>query len=308
VIILKKQELRSNVLLIITALIWGSAFVAQRVGAQYIGAFTFNGIRFALGGLSLVPLMLYLNNAPKVTTKNANKSYSVILAGIITGCILFLGASLQQIGLAYTSAGKAAFITGLYIALVPILGIFLKHKTHITTWLGVILAVTGLYFLSVTESFTIGKGDLFEVIGAFFWALHILVIDHFTKKVDALKLSFIQTLTCSALSLIVAFIFETINISSLSQAIIPILYGGICSVGIAYTLQVVAQKHAKPSHAAIILSLEAVFASIGGIIILGENLGLRGYLGCVLMLAGMLLSQISNFTSSKEKKKNAHYL
>lgn len=307
-IILKKQELRSNVLLIITALIWGSAFVAQRVGAQYIGAFTFNGIRFALGGLSLVPLMLYLNNAPKVTTKNANKSYSVILAGIITGCILFLGASLQQIGLAYTSAGKAAFITGLYIALVPILGIFLKHKTHITTWLGVILAVTGLYFLSVTESFTIGKGDLFEVIGAFFWALHILVIDHFTKKVDALKLSFIQTLTCSALSLIVAFIFETINISSLSQAIIPILYGGICSVGIAYTLQVVAQKHAKPSHAAIILSLEAVFASIGGIIILGENLGLRGYLGCVLMLAGMLLSQISNFTSSKEKKKNAHYL
>lgn len=298
---LKKQEFRSNILLIITALIWGSAFVAQRVGAQYIGAFTFNGVRFALGGISLIPLLLYLNSTPKETNKNTTKSSGVLLAGIIAGCILFLGASLQQIGLAYTTAGKAAFITGLYIALVPILGIFLKHRIHLSTWLGVILAVTGLYFLSVTESFTIGKGDLFEVIGAFFWALHILVIDHFTKKVDALKLSFVQTLTCSALSMIVAFIFEEITLSGLYQAIIPILYGGICSVGIAYTLQVVAQKHAKPSHAAIILSLEAVFASIGGIIILGETLGLRGYLGCVLMLAGMLLSQLSNFSSSSKK-------
>jgi drug/metabolite transporter (DMT)-like permease len=165
------------------------------------------------------------------------------------------------------------------------------------------LAVIGLYFLSVKEGFSIEKGDLFEVAGAFFWTFHILCIDHFIKKVDGLKLSLIQTITCSVLSMIVAFIFEEITISSLYQAIIPILYGGICSVGIAYTLQIIGQKHAKPSHAAIILSMEAVFASIGGIIILNENLGVRGYVGCALMFAGMLLSQLSNFGSSSADKK-----
>jgi drug/metabolite transporter (DMT)-like permease len=294
---LKKQQLTSNILFLITAIIWGFAFVAQRVGAQHIGSFTFNGIRFALGGLSLVPLLIYLNKKPKVSSKKASAPYSVLLAGIITGSILFIGASLQQIGLAYTTAGKAAFITGLYIAIVPILGMFLKHKLHITTWLGVALAVVGLYFLSVTESFSIGKGDLLEVIGAFFWALHILTIDYFTKKVDALKLSFVQIITCSALSMTVAMIFEDITFTGIYEALIPLLYGGICSVGIAYTLQVVGQKHAKPSHAAIILSLEAVFASIGGIIILNESLGLRGYIGCTLMLTGMLLSQFSTIRS-----------
>jgi drug/metabolite transporter (DMT)-like permease len=294
---LKKQQLTSNIMFLITAIIWGFAFVAQRVGAQHIGSFTFNGIRFALGGLSLVPLIIYLNKTPKGSSKKASASYSVILAGIITGSILFIGASLQQIGLAYTTAGKAAFITGLYIAIVPILGMFLKHKLHITTWLGVALAVVGLYFLSVTESFSIGKGDLLEVIGAFFWALHILTIDYFTKKVDALKLSFVQIITCSILSMTVAMFFEDITLSGIYEALIPLLYGGICSVGIAYTLQVVGQKHAKPSHAAIILSLEAVFASIGGIIILNESLGLRGYIGCMLMLTGMLLSQFSTIKS-----------
>ena len=288
-----KKQLTANILLLITAIIWGFAFVAQRVGAQHIGAFTFNGIRFALGGLSLVPLLIYLDRTPNTTKKSDPKS--VILAGMLTGCILFLGASLQQMGLVETTAGKGAFITGLYIALVPILGIFLKHKTHITTWLGVALAIIGLYFLSVTESFSISRGDLLELCGAFFWAFHILSIDYFIKKIDALKLSFVQTVTCSILSLITAVFFETITLAGINEAIIPILYGGICSVGIAYTLQVVAQKHAKPSHAAIILSLEAVFASIGGILLLNESLGFRGYIGCALMLTGLLLSQLSNF-------------
>jgi drug/metabolite transporter (DMT)-like permease len=288
-----KKQLTSNILLLITAIIWGFAFVAQRVGAQHIGTFTFNGIRFALGGLSLVPLLIYLNRT-RSTTKKANPG-SVIFAGMLTGCILFLGASFQQMGLVETTAGKGAFITGLYIALVPILGIFLKHKTHLTTWVGVALAIIGLYFLSVTENFSISRGDILELCGAFFWALHILSIDYFTKKVDALKLSFVQTITCSILSLITAVFFETITLTGINEAIIPILYGGICSVGIAYTLQVVAQKHAKPSHAAIILSLEAVFASLGGILLLNENLGLKGYIGCALMLTGMFLSQLSNF-------------
>ncbi|HPX68576.1 MAG TPA: DMT family transporter, partial [Bacillota bacterium] len=209
----------------------------------------------------------------------------------------------QQAGLAYTTAGKAAFITGLYIVLVPLLGIFLKQRVGLNTWLGVVLAVSGLYFLSVNEDFTIAFGDLLEIIGAFFWAVHILVIDYFTKKVDALRLSCAQFAMCSALSIIIALIFEDISVSGLSQAAIPILYGGLLSVGVAYTLQVVAQKHAKPSHAAIILSMEAVFAALGGALLLKENMGVRGYLGCALMFAGMLLTQVNFF----EKKESAEY-
>ena len=224
-------------------------------------------------------------------------------AGIIGGCILFFGASLQQIGLLYTTAGKAGFITGLYIVLVPIFGIFLKHKIKFNTWIGVALAVTGLYFLSVNENFFISKGDIFQMAGAFFWAAHILVIDYFIRKVDALKLSFIQFVTCSVLSLTVGVIFEKITLQGLYQAIIPILYGGICSVGVAYTLQVIGQKHAKPAHAAIILSMESVFASIGGLIILNEKLGTRGYLGCALMLSGMLISQLQNLKGGRQNKK-----
>ena len=300
---MKKEELKSNMLLLIAAAIWGFAFVAQRVGAKYVGAFTFNGIRFALGSCSLIPLILYFNRKSKESipddTKNDTLQKSVLRPGVILGCVLFLGASLQQIGLSETTAGKAAFITGFYIVLVPIFGIFLKHHIHINTWIGVVLAIIGLYFLSVTESFSIAKGDLFEVAGAIFWATHILLIDHFTKHFDALKLSFIQFLTCSIFSMIVAFIFEKITIYGLSEALVSILYGGICSVGIAYTLQVIGQRHAKPSHAAIVLSMETVFAALGGLIMLNENLGFRGYLGCALMLAGMLLSQLKNFGTSE---------
>ncbi|WP_291636283.1 DMT family transporter, partial [Clostridium sp.] len=261
---MKNQEIKADMLLLLTAIIWGFAFVAQRIGAQYVGAFTFNGIRFALGSISLIPLILYFNRKSKDDTEKQKISVSAWHGGAIAGCALFMAASLQQIGLSYTSVGKAAFITGLYMVIVPLLGILLKQHVNITTWMGVALAVVGLYFLSITENFSISKGDLIELVGAVFWSIHILTIDHFVKKVDALKLSFVQFITCSILSMIVAVIFEKITINGLTQAIIPILYGGICSVGIAYTLQVVGQKHAKPSHAAIILSLEAVFAAIGG--------------------------------------------
>lgn len=279
-------------------MIWGFAFVAQRVGAQYIGAFTFNGIRFMLGGLSLIPVILINGTLSKPAKEEVEAHtggyFKVILYGMIAGSVLFAGAALQQTGIKYTTAGKAAFITGLYIALVPILGLFIRHKVNASTWGGVALAVAGLYLLSITETLTIEIGDLLEIIGAFFWALHILIIDHFIKKVDALKLSIAQILTCSVLSLCAALIFEDISFSGIKEALIPLLYGGFCSVGIAYTLQVVGQKHAKPSHAAIIMSMETVFASIGGILILKEDLGSRGYLGCLLMLSGMLLSQYSN--------------
>jgi drug/metabolite transporter (DMT)-like permease len=293
---MKQQVIRANLLLLLTAAIWGFAFVAQRVGARYVGSFTFNGIRFALGAFSLLPLLIFSlkRNSEPIHDESGQKKSPVLLGGIIAGCVLFAGASLQQIGLVHSSAGKAAFITGLYIVLVPILGIFLKHRTHLTIWFGVVLATIGLYLLSVTENFTITLSDFLELLGAFFWAAHILVIDHYTKKVHALKLCIVQFLTCSLLSMSAAFAFEKITLAGLEMALIPILYGGICSVGIAYTLQVFGQKHAKPSHAAIIMSMESVFASLGGLWILHENLGIRGYLGCLLMLSGMLITQLPN--------------
>lgn len=298
---MKTQSLKSNLLLLLTAAIWGFAFVAQRVGMQYIGPFTYNGVRFALGSLSLLPLILYYQNKAQVSGK-VTQLKNAFPAGLLSGLVLFSAASLQQVGMLYTTAGKAAFITGLYIVLVPFLGIFLKHTIKINIWIGALLAVVGLYFLSVTSSFSIAYGDLLQLIGAFFWAIHILVIDHFSRKVDVLKLAFFQFVTCSILSLGTALVLETITLSGLMQAAIPILYGGVCSVGVAYTLQVVGQKNANPSHAAIILSTETVFAAIGGWLILNERLGLRGIIGCSFMLIGMLLPQLHIYETNRKVK------
>ena len=295
---MKNKELESSLLLLLAAAIWGFAFVAQRVGAKYVGSFTFNGVRFALGCISLIPLIIYFKHKSREKNELENDKLgksaqlSTIKAGIIAGVVIFIASSLQQIGLEETTAGKAAFITGFYIVLVPFLGILLKHKIHKSTWIAAAFGIIGLYLLSITSDFTISRGDLLELIGSLFWAIHILLIDRFTQKMDALKLSFIQFATCSILSMGFALVLENISLIGLSQALVPILYGGIASVGIAYTLQVVGQKHAKPSHAAIILSMESVFASIGGLILLGEIMGVKGYIGCALMLAGMLLSQI----------------
>lgn len=291
---MNNKRLIANLLLILTAAIWGFAFVAQRVGSQFVGAFTFNGIRFALGALSLVPLIIFLDKRKENSEESTEKPNlkATLLPGILVGLILYAGATLQQVGLFYTTVGSASFITGLYMVFVPIIGIFLKHKIGKNSWVGVILAIIGLYLLSINENFSISYGDLLEVIGAIFWAVHILAIDNFTKRIDPLKLSFMQFATCSILSLITAFIFEDITISGISSAFIPILYGGLLSVGVAYTLQVVAQKDAKPSHAAIILSMESVFGAIGGAVLLGESMSGRGYLGCALILAGILVSQI----------------
>jgi drug/metabolite transporter (DMT)-like permease len=297
--IMKMTTFKANIFLLLAAAIWGFAFVAQKVGAEYLDAFSFNGIRFTLGSLSLIPLIIYNNKKSKQTNSVPKNKKSVIPAGIIAGTILFSAASLQQLGMTSNSSGKAAFITGLYIVLVPVFGIFLKQYIKLSGWLGVIVAITGLYFLCIKGSFSVSKYDVYLLIGSFFWTAHILVIDHFTKKVDALRLSCSQFIVCSVLSLTCAFIFEKITLGAVLNAAVPVLYGGLCSVGIAYTLQVIGQKYARPAPAAIILSMETVFASIGGFIILNENLGARGYLGCALMLTGMLLSQLQNF-SKKE--------
>lgn len=287
---------KSNLLLLLAAAIWGVAFVAQRVGMEYVGPFTFNGVRFLLGSLSLIPLLFYFR-ADSQTAQTGFKS--VALPGLLAGMVLFAGASLQQIGLIYTTAGKAAFVTGLYVVLVPVLGIFLGQVVGRGTWLGCILAATGLYFLCIKESTSINFGDLLVLIGAFFWTLHILLIGHFSRRVEVLKLCFMQFLTCSALSLVIAVITETIAIESLVVCAVPILYGGICSVGIAYTLQVVGQKYAPPAHAAIILSMETVFAAVGGFFLIGETMGGLELIGCALMLSGMLVAQLQSLRTSK---------
>lgn len=291
-----KTQLKANILLLLTAAIWGLAFVAQKVGAEHVGAFTYNGIRFALGSISLIPLILFLNKkkGENEETKNNDRDSLklTVKAGIIAGCALFIATSLQQMGVMGTTAGKAGFITGLYMVIVPILGLFLKQKVNKSTWIGIVIAIIGLYLLSINEDFSISNGDLLVLIGSVGWAVHILLIDNFTKKIDPLKLSSVQFATCSILSLVMAIIFEDINMVGISGAMVSILYGGLLSVGVAYTLQVVAQKNAKPSHAAILLSMESVFGALGGAMFLGERIGARGLVGCILIFIAIIISQL----------------
>jgi len=287
---LEKGFYRSDSLLMLTAIIWGSAFVAQRVGMSYVGPLTFNGVRFALGAMVLLPLVRWRNKYPRSegSTHRISLARQALWGGGLAGLMLFSGASLQQIGLVYTTAGKAGFITGLYVIIVPLMGLFLGHWPGWGGWVGACLATIGLYLLSVTEAWTFAPGDFWELFGAFFWAAHVLVLSWLSPRMERIKLACTQYVVCSILSLLGAYFTETITLDGIMGAIIPILYGGVLSVGIAYTLQVIAQRHTPPTHAAIILSLEAVFAALAGWLVLGEILSLRGLIGCIFMFAGML--------------------
>ncbi len=282
---------KSDVLLFITALIWGFAFVAQRVGMDYVGPFTFNGVRVALGALFLLPLIVYRKLGAARPAVPATRK-ETLLGGLLAGLVLFAGSSLQQAGLVHTTAGNAGFITGLYVVIVPILGIILGQRTDRGTWIGAVLAVAGLYLLSVTSGLVISPGDLLVLVGSLFWAAHVLIIGWCSPKMDSFRLAFFQYVACAGSSLAVAGVIEVIALESIIDGIIPILYGGILSVGVAYTLQVVGQKDAPSSHAAILMSLEAVFAALGGWLLLDEHLTPRQFLGCTLMLLGMLVSQL----------------
>ena len=288
-----RRTLKADLLLLFTALVWGAAFVAQRVGMDHVGPFTFNGVRFALGALALIPLARYRHSGwLAANPQHLNVTWrQYVPSCLLAGLFLFTGASLQQVGLQYTTAGKAGFITGLYVVLVPLVGRLFGQKTDILTWLGAILAAAGLYFLSVTEQFTIASGDLLELIGAVFWAGHVLLVGRYATRLEPVTFSIGQFAVCSLLSLSTAGFRETITNTGLLGAAIPIAYGGLISVGIGYTLQVVAQKDAPPAHAAILLSLESVFAALMGWLLLNELMGGRALFGCVLMLAGMLLAQ-----------------
>ena len=293
-----QTHLTGTLTLLLSAVIWGFAFVAQRAGMEFVGPFTFNGIRFALGGLVLIPWVLRLRAKGSEVAQLAPSLHRWIAVGL-AGLVLFVSANLQQIGLVYTTAGKAGFITGLYVVIVPLLGLFWRHRVSPFVWAGCILAAGGMYLLSVVGAFSISLGDSLVLAGALGWAIHVYLVGWLAQRMHPLRVAILQFVICSALSLAVAVLAETIRLPDILNAGWMIAYAGILSVGVAYTLQVVGQQRVDPAQASVILSLEAVFAVIGGWILLGETLSTRGLIGCALMLAGMMLAQVRTQSNSK---------
>jgi drug/metabolite transporter (DMT)-like permease len=289
-----KNTLRSDLILLLAAVIWGFAFVAQRIGMDYVGPFTYNGVRFTLGAVILLPF-LFLSaskNEPLIKISHPSDRRKIFIGSLMTGLFLFGGVGLQQLGLQQTTAGKAGFITGLYVVFVPIVGLLFGQRSHISIWIGAVLSLAGLYLLSMTGGFTIAPGDKLILYCAFIFTFHVLFIAWLSPLMNSFLLAVIQFSICALLNLVIAFAIEPVNLASIMQAWMPIAYGGILSVGVAYTLQVIAQKTAHPAYASIILSLEAVFAVVGGWLILHEQLTTRMLTGCALMLVGMIVVQV----------------
>lgn len=287
---MRNQALRADLLMLLTAMIWGSAFVAQRLGMDNIGPFLYSGVRFALASVLLIPVLALLEKRREQRPAPVNRG--LLLGGVVMGLALALGINLQQVGLLFTSVTNSGFITGLYVIVVPILGLLFGQRSSLGIWIGACLAVVGMFLLSVGDNFTVASGDLIQLAGAFVWGIHVLLVGVFARRHDPLRLALIQFATCAVISLALALALEQNTLAGVMAAMPAILYGGIFGVAIGFTLQVVAQQHAIASHAAIILSLEAVFAAIAGTLILGELLAIRGYFGCALMFAGMLVAQL----------------
>lgn len=289
---MKTKQTKSNCMLMLSALIWGIAFVAQAVGMEYIGPFTFNAVRNFVGAIVLIPCILYFDRSKTAQRAAAPRNNGVLLAGgICCGIALAVGSSLQQIGLQYTTVGKAGFLTALYIVIVPLLGIFLKKKIGALVWLAVGLALGGMYLLCITESFSIATGDLYVLACSLIFSLHILVIDFFAPMVDGIRMSCIQFFVCGLISTVAMFIFEQPSLTAIASAWIPICYTGIFSSGIAYTIQVVAQKNTDPTVACLVLSLESVFSVLAGWILLQQALSPREIFGCILVFCAIVLAQ-----------------
>lgn len=298
---MNKFVLRQSLLLFLTATIWGVAFVAQSVGTEYIGAFTFNAARNLIGGVMLIPCIAFLSqrNGEKEKTGDGrwenpvSERKMLLLGGVSCGILLFAASNLQQFGIRYTTVGKAGFITAMYIVLVPVFGIFLKRKVGAKIWVSVLIAVAGLYMLCMTDDgFSLQKGDFLILCCAVVFSLHILVIDYFAPKVDGVKMSCIQFFTCGLLSVAGMLIFEEPDIQMLLAAWVPVLYAGVMSCGVGYTLQIVGQKGIDPTVASLILSLESVVSVIAGWAILGQKMSGRELFGCVLMFAAIILVQL----------------
>lgn len=296
---MKKTGLSTTLLLFLTAMIWGFAFVAQVDGVNYIGAMTMNGTRFAVGVVSLLPVVLIFERG----RTDAAERKRTALASLLAGFVLFCASTLQQIGIAYTkSAGVAGFITGLYIVLVPVASFLLfRAKTRGRVWLGAALAFVGLFLLCVKagEGFSFGIGELLLLLGAFFWTAHIIVIDRMAKDVRPLHFAWGQFLVCAVLGMAAMVSFEEPAWSGILEAKWAILYCGVLSVGVAYTLQVIAQRRADPTFATIVMSTESVFSAIGGVIFGIDRISWIGYVGCALIFAGIMISQLSWERKSK---------
>ena len=304
--IMKKETstLKNSLLLLLTATIWGVAFVAQSVSMDYIGGFIFNAVRNIIGAITLVPVILIFSKQNPAADQNPadrqKARKTLITGGICCGILLCLSSNFQQFGIKYTTVGKAGFITACYIIIVPIIGIFLKKKCSPFIWIAVLLSLGGLYLLCIIpgEGFSIGKGDTLVLICAVLFSFHILTVDHFSPLVDGVKMSCIQFLVCGILSGIPALIFENPNITNILQAWMPILYAGILSCGVAYTLQIVGQKGMNPTVASLIMSLESCISVIAGWLILGQNLSSREIFGCVLMFGAIMLAQLPQKSAS----------
>ena len=293
---------KNFILLFITAVIWGVAFVAQSAGMDYVGPYTFNAVRCLLGGIVLIPCVFFLTRSAKKEQKKdgtaskmpvMDRPKDLLIGGLICGFMMFVSTTLQQVGIAYTTVAKAGFITALYIIIVPILGIFLKRKAGLKIWISVVIALVGMYLLCMKGSLSLSKGDFLILICSICFAIHIMVVDHFTEKVSGTKLSCIQFLFAGALSSVLMFLFEEPHWADIGAAWLPICYAGILSCGVAYTFQIIGQRGTDPTIASLILSLESVVSVLAGWILLGETLSPREILGCVLMFGAIILAQIN---------------
>ena len=296
---MKTGQMKNSLLLLLTSFIWGVAFVAQSVGGEAVGCFTFNGVRSLIGAFVLIPVICFLDNQKKKELgeekflEQKGDSKTLLLGGVCCGVMLCIASNFQQFGISFTTVGKAGFITAMYILIVPILGLFMKKKMGVKVWLGVVLATIGLYMLCMTsESFSLSKGDFLVLICAGFFSLHILIIDYFSPKVDGVRMSCIQFFVCGIISVIIAFIFESPSLSAILSGWLPILYAGVLSCGVAYTLQIVGQKNMDPTVASLILSLESVFSVLAGWLILNQTMTLREFSGCGLMFLAIILAQL----------------
>ncbi len=317
---MKQTSIKNSILLFITASIWGVAFVAQSVSADYIGAFTFNCIRCLMGGLVLIPCIFLLDkftstNDPDTdtATTSANnppasidKSWhnpKLYAGGIACGILLCIASNLQQIGIQYTTVGKTGFITALYVVFVPIAGLFMKKKCPPITWVSVILSVIGLYLLCMTNGLTLQKGDFFVLICAIVFTFHIIVIDYFVNFVDGVKMSCIQFIVSGLVSGIGMLLWEQPQMGDIMAAKVTLLYAGILSCGVGYTLQIVGQKGVNPTVASLILCLESVISALAGWLILGQSMNGRELTGCILMFTAIVLSQLPAPNSSNTSKR-----
>ncbi len=292
-----KQQIKSSLILLLTATIWGVAFVAQSVGMEYIGPFTFNAIRCVLGGLVLIPVILVLKKKKETETgtegQEKEDKKTLWTGGIACGVILCIASNLQQFGIMEASVGKSGFFTALYIVMIPVIGIFIGKRPGIKLWFCVALAVVGMYLLCMKDgSFTIERADIMLLLCALAFSFHILVVDYFSPKVDGVKMSCIQFFVCGVLSALGMLFTETPDISNIQAAWLPLLYAGLLSCGVGYTLQIVGQKGINPVIASLIMSLESVISALAGWVILGQVLSPKEIIGCVLMFAAIIITQI----------------